>query len=112
MARNRVQHDVATATAGPDLRAIVTAGLVGLAATLWAVQSRAADQPVIVAHGTADPVVPMQAGQLAFNALKYAGFNVRWQDYRMEHSVCAQEVADISRFIQQQLLVDFQCKLP
>ncbi len=61
--------------------------------------------PVLVAHGTADPVVPMQAGQLAFNALKYAGFNVRWQDYRMEHSVCAQEVADISRFIQQQLLV-------
>jgi microcin C transport system substrate-binding protein len=51
MARNRVQHYVATAAAGPDLRAIVTAGLVGLAATLWAVQSRAADQPVIVAHG-------------------------------------------------------------
>jgi microcin C transport system substrate-binding protein len=51
MAKNRVQHDVATATAGPDLRAIVTAGLVGLAATLWAVQSRAADQPVTVAHG-------------------------------------------------------------
>ncbi len=60
--------------------------------------------PVLVAHGVSDPVVPLQAGQLAFNTLKYAGFNVSWQDYRMEHSVCAQEVADISRFLQQQLL--------
>ncbi|WP_333795943.1 alpha/beta hydrolase [Rheinheimera sp.] len=57
--------------------------------------------PVFCAHGVADPVVPLQAGQAAFNNLKYAGFNVRWQDYRMEHSVCAQEVDDISRFIQQ-----------
>lgn len=62
--------------------------------------------PVLVAHGVADPVVPLQAGQAAYNNLKYAGFNVRWQDYRMEHSVCAQEVDDLSRFIQQQLLKD------
>jgi phospholipase/carboxylesterase len=62
--------------------------------------------PVLVAHGVSDPVVPLQAGQAAFNNLKYAGFNVRWQDYRMEHSVCAQEVDDLSRFIQQQLLAE------
>lgn len=59
--------------------------------------------PVLCAHGVADPVVPLQAGQAAFNNLKYAGFSVRWQDYRMEHSVCAQEVDDLSRFIQQLL---------
>ncbi len=62
--------------------------------------------PVLMAHGVSDPVVPLQAGQAAFNNLKYAGFNVRWQDYRMEHSVCAQEVDDLSRFIQQQLLAE------
>lgn len=59
--------------------------------------------PVLVAHGTQDPVVPFTAGQQAFNTLKYAGFNVQWLEYRMEHSVCAQEVADLSRFIQLRL---------
>lgn len=60
--------------------------------------------PVLVAHGTMDDVVPMSAGKAAFDALKYAGFQVSWLDYRMAHSVCAQEVADLSRFIQQRLL--------
>jgi len=60
--------------------------------------------PVLVAHGSHDDVVPMSAGKAAFDSLKYAGFQVRWQDYRMAHSVCAQEVDDISRFLQQQLL--------
>lgn len=60
--------------------------------------------PVLVAHGIMDDVVPLSAGKAAFDALKYAGFQVSWLDYRMAHSVCAQEVADLSRFIQQRLL--------
>lgn len=60
--------------------------------------------PVLVAHGTMDDVVPLSAGKAAFDSLKYAGFQVSWSDYRMAHSVCAQEVADLSRFIQQRLL--------
>ena len=58
---------------------------------------------VLLNHGTHDEVVPYSAGQAAFNALKFAGFNVNWVDYRMGHSVCPQQIADISRFIQQQL---------
>lgn len=58
---------------------------------------------VMVNHGTHDEVVPYSAGQAAFNALKFAGFTVNWADYRMGHSVCPQQIADISRFIQQQL---------
>jgi len=58
---------------------------------------------VLVNHGTHDEVVPYSAGQAAFNALKFAGFNVNWAEYRMGHSVCPQQIADISRFIQQQL---------
>lgn len=60
--------------------------------------------PVFIGHGSQDPVVPMAAGQQAFHALKNLGFNVSWQDYRMEHSVCAQEVADISSFLQRRLM--------
>ena len=59
---------------------------------------------MLIAHGSQDPVVPMAAGQQAFHTLKNAGFNVSWHDYRMPHSVCAQEVADISSFIQRRLL--------
>lgn len=58
---------------------------------------------VLVNHGTHDEVVPYSAGQAAFNALKFAGFSVNWAEYRMGHSVCPQQIADISRFIQQQL---------
>jgi phospholipase/carboxylesterase len=58
---------------------------------------------VLVNHGTHDEVVPYSAGQAAFNALKFAGFNVNWAEYRMGHSVCPQQIADVSRFIQQQL---------
>ncbi|WP_333608442.1 alpha/beta hydrolase [Arsukibacterium sp.] len=60
--------------------------------------------PVFIGHGTQDPVVPMAAGQQAFHALKNQGFMVSWHDYRMEHSVCAQEVADISSFLQRKLM--------
>ncbi|MCC5452280.1 alpha/beta fold hydrolase [Rheinheimera sp. UJ51] len=60
--------------------------------------------PVFIAHGTQDPVVPMAAGQQAYNTYKAAGFNVSWRDYRMPHSVCAQEVDEISRFIQSRLI--------
>jgi phospholipase/carboxylesterase len=60
--------------------------------------------PVIVAHGLLDDVVPVAAGKAAFNSLKYAGFQVKWFEYRMAHSVCAQEVDDLSRFIQAQLI--------
>ena len=60
--------------------------------------------PVFIGHGSQDPVVPLAAGQQAFHALKNQGFNVSWHDYRMEHSVCAQEVADISSFLQRRLM--------
>lgn len=58
---------------------------------------------VLANHGTHDEVVPYSAGQAAFNALKFSGFSVNWAEYRMGHSVCPQQIADISRFIQQQL---------
>lgn len=60
--------------------------------------------PVLVNHGTHDEVVPYCAGQAAFQALKHAGFAVQWAEYRMGHSVCPQQIGELSRFIQQQLV--------
>ena len=87
------------------------AGVVALSTYMCAVEKLASEAltinkatPVFFGHGSQDPMVPMTAGQQAFHALKSAGFNVSWHDYRMEHSVCAQEVADISSFLQRRLM--------
>lgn len=60
--------------------------------------------PIQIYHGTMDPVVPEMLGKLAYEALKMMGFSVNYQTYPMQHSVCAEEVHDISRWIQKILL--------
>ncbi|MDX3772622.1 alpha/beta fold hydrolase [Chromatiaceae bacterium AAb-1] len=89
------------------------AGVIALSTYLCVPDKLTAEQnninkstPVLMAHGNQDPVVPYAAGQQAFHVLKNAGFNLRWHEYRMQHSVCAQEVSDISSFIQRQLLAE------
>ncbi len=60
--------------------------------------------PVLMCHGEYDPVIPVSAGLDSCQFLKKAGYNVDWRDYRMEHSVCMEEVRDISRWLQQTLI--------
>jgi phospholipase/carboxylesterase len=78
------------------------AGLIGLstylpmhdrAAQLLATQATA--QPVFMAHGLQDPVVPYAAGELSAARLRELGFAVDWHRYPMPHSVCAEEVRDL-----------------
>ena len=57
------------------------------------------DLPVFMAHGTFDPVVPMQLGQRVAMQLERAGFEVEWHDYPMAHAVCAQEIRDIRQWL-------------
>lgn len=59
--------------------------------------------PIMMAHGVQDPVVPMALGKMAFDALEQNGFSVTWQTYTMQHSVCLQEVEDISAWLQKVL---------
>lgn len=59
--------------------------------------------PFFMAHGRMDDVVPVAAGEMAKKALVEQGFNVSWKDYPMQHNVCAEQVADISRYLQQVL---------
>jgi len=60
--------------------------------------------PIQIYHGTMDPVVPEALGKIAYEALKMLDFNVNYQTYPMQHSVCAEEVHDISGWIQKILL--------
>ena len=57
-------------------------------------ESANAATPMFFAHGTYDPVVPLQRGRLAFRAYE-AGREAGWREYPMGHEVCAEEVADI-----------------
>ena len=57
------------------------------------------DLPVFMAHGSFDPMLPMQWGRLSAQKLEETGFKVEWHDYPMAHAVCPQEIADIREWL-------------
>ena len=57
------------------------------------------DLPVFMAHGSFDPMLPMQWGQLSARKLEETGFSVEWHEYPMAHAVCPQEIADIREWL-------------
>ncbi len=80
-------------------RQVPLAGLVALSTYLPMAQQALADlqpgataQPVFMAHGTQDPVVPLLAGEFSRDVLQRLGFSVDWQRYPMAHAVCAEEI--------------------
>lgn len=62
--------------------------------------------PIFIAHGSLDPIVPYRFGQISYDMLKELQFPVVWHHYPIAHSVCEQEVKDISQWIQQVLKND------
>ena len=56
--------------------------------------------PVMVCHGSHDPMVPERMGRAAVQALEADDYEVEYRCYPMDHSVCAQEIADISLWLQ------------
>jgi phospholipase/carboxylesterase len=61
------------------------------------------DVPILMCHGVRDPMVPMTLGQASRDALQSLGYKVEWKTYPMEHSVCMEEVLDISKWLQARL---------
>lgn len=58
-----------------------------------------AKTPVLIAHGTQDPVVPYAMGKNSNDVLVKAGYAVQWREYPMPHSVCLEEVRDIGTWL-------------
>jgi len=56
--------------------------------------------PIFIAHGMDDTVLPYALGKATYVALQQAGYPVDWHSYQMAHTVCAEEVADISSWLQ------------
>lgn len=63
-----------------------------------------ADTPIFLAHGTHDPVVTLERAEASRAKLVTLGYPVQWHTYPMQHSVCADEIHDISRFLQSVLI--------
>ena len=55
--------------------------------------------PIFMAHGTQDPVIPVQLADASRRALEQRGYHVEWQTWPMPHSVCAEEVEALGQFL-------------
>ena len=82
------------------------AGLVGLSGYLPLADKIAAerapinaDLPIFLAHGRHDPVIPIGRAIASRDALVALGHPVEWHEYPMPHSVCAEEIADLNRWL-------------
>ena len=82
------------------------AGVVALSGYLPGADSFSAERapandatPIFMAHGRGDAVLPMTLGVHSRDFLTAQGYAVEWHDYPMAHAVCADEIADIRRFL-------------
>ena len=57
------------------------------------------DVPIFMAHGVYDDLIPLARAAASRDALVAAGYQVEWHEYRMQHAVCAEEIADIARWL-------------
>jgi phospholipase/carboxylesterase len=59
-----------------------------------------ANIPIFMGHGTQDPVVPLALAHASREAMAREGYQIEWREYPMQHSVCGEEVEEISAWIQ------------
>ena len=55
--------------------------------------------PVFMAHGNLDPVVGHALGLMSKGYLENLGYRVDWHSYPMPHSVSAEEISDLARWL-------------
>jgi len=55
--------------------------------------------PIFMAHGTEDPLIPVQLADDSRRNLELRGYAVQWLTYPMPHSVCAEEVEELGGFL-------------
>lgn len=58
-----------------------------------------ANIPILMAHGTQDPVVQLALARSSRSKLEAQGYKVEWREYPMPHSVCMEEIEDIGTWL-------------
>lgn len=59
---------------------------------------------IFMAHGSRDPVVPLTLAATSRRQLLESGYVVEWHEYPMAHTVCVEEMADISAWLKRVLI--------
>ena len=59
------------------------------------------ETPIFMAHGIHDPMISLARGRQARDVLNSLGYQPAWHEYRMPHSVCAEEITDIAAWLRQ-----------
>ena len=59
--------------------------------------------PIFLVHGTHDGVIPVARAHQSRDLLKALGYQVEWHEYPMQHSLCLEEVNDISAWLKKVL---------
>ncbi|MES2932343.1 MAG: alpha/beta hydrolase [Pseudomonadota bacterium] len=55
--------------------------------------------PIFLAHGRADPVIPITRAEQSRDLLQALSYPVEWHEYMMQHSVCQEEIDDIGQWL-------------
>jgi phospholipase/carboxylesterase len=56
--------------------------------------------PIFMAHGIYDAVIPIAHAIASRERLLAANYPLEWYEYPMDHTVCQQEIVDISQWLQ------------
>ncbi|MEO8385598.1 MAG: dienelactone hydrolase family protein [Betaproteobacteria bacterium] len=59
-----------------------------------------ANIPILMAHGTQDPIVPLALAVSSRTKMEARGYKIEWREYPMPHSICMEEIEEISVWIQ------------
>jgi phospholipase/carboxylesterase len=62
-----------------------------------------AQLPIFIAHGSDDKVLPLVAAELTREYLQAHDYPIEWHIYPMAHTVCMEEIRDISAWLQKVL---------
>lgn len=63
-----------------------------------------AQLPVLVQHGSRDPLIPAQRGQESVDGLRRLGANVVYREYDMGHEINAKSLSDLVSFLGDKVL--------
>ena len=67
---------------------------------------RAPEVPILVTHGTFDPLLPLSVTKAQITEMRKFGLNIRWEEYPKEHTIDpVKEAGDIRDFLRKTLHV-------
>lgn len=59
--------------------------------------------PIMMAHGTQDPVVPVMLALQSRDRMQQLGYDVNWHSYPMQHALCPEEISEVRDWLWRRL---------